>query len=879
MKIILLLSLILSGFVLWGVEDEPSELSWDFFSHDVNIFYHFLQFQSKNPLPVAKVEDCPKEFPAVTVRPEDFQIPASNWQLAKHQSTTVLQARPGHHGDIVRAKLQINEPGLYRVWVKYYHTKGYCSSFALRILAPELLKETMPQIVSTKGEFYNYRFDWSEYSAKRPSPLPNRKEMPTGFLWESGQMVELGPGEYTVEVAGLVHNGPFAARKIAMIVLTADPLVEGIDEIIGNSSYPASDPTRQFWNEWCQRPGAVPIETLDPTRQNYYLKWRTAFLKKLIENPETDAEKRLATQSYFDENVNLIGTSADVTNEKQHIETELKNIFPKAFVTEIEAEDMQLLEGCKFNWEIKNSNDASGSKILQSNYGDGPATASTIINIPKAGRYWVWARYSLLHKYFSMFDLKFYNVNGTLLSTLNYGLPEDRMKRKNNQFSWELLMVELPAGKLELRLCKNIGKAPNTYRRVDKFFITDSDYFNPESYQKKVSAQPNTLWVQKDTWGGFSRTSQPDKADIIEPREIALKIHQGDTASVLMHFRNDTLNPEMIVPKASGIGAPRIRLVSYMKTPLYSWSPVILLERSRIIAPPRQNASIWLSFASENLPAGNYTPELLIGSRKIKFMLSVIPTDNKRAVPIVGGWCKPLERESCWALFREIGINLLFQVVVSRHEMEQYRIKHFAISFPKFDSSTLQMYIAKFHMIGLTEKDWSLILFDEPCKKNVEKWLALAQQVRTATPAVQIWCNPGEVQASTPDTVRQMRPYIDVFCPYLDHFSSKDKTYQDEELSEIGKIKLLYTTPCFQEKSPSSPKDLLYLGEMAIKYRRHGWALFSLFCSYPYSNSIWDEMYAFNAAQSISYYPGAYGRTLSTRNLEAVREAIQRYRK
>ncbi len=118
-----------------------------------------------------------------------------------------------------------------------------------------------------------------------------------------------------------------------------------------------------------------------------------------------------------------------------------------------------------------------------------------------------------------------------------------------------------------------------------------------------------------------------------------------------------------------------------------------------------------------------------------------------------------------------------------------------------------------------------------------------------------------------------------MFCPYLDHFSSKDEKYSEEELPAIGKLKLLYTTPCFREKSPDSPGELLYLGEMAAKHRRDGWAPFSLFCSYPYSNSIWDEIYPFNGCQSVGFYPGAYGRTLSTRNMEAMREAIQRYRK
>lgn len=879
----------IAGVLIWSwsvfpaFDDEPSELNWENFARNMDVFSHFLHYQSQYPCPASGTETaCPDEFPVITVVPGEFRGNSGKWRLDVHGSVPVITASAGHKIDLARAKLRVEELGAYRVWVKYYHEKGKHASFSLRIIAPELLHETIPAVVSTRGEFYSHWFDWAESASKRPFPLPTGRDEPEGFRWESGPLVELGPGEYTVELGGLIHGGPYGGRKIAMIVLTADPLLTGLDEAAGRRSYPASDAIRQHWAAWLNRPGAIPFAGLEPVRQRYYRQWRAAFLDKLAENPETDGEIRLAAQSCFDESVNLIGTPADIAAEKKRLEAELRYDFSKVFAVEIEAETMTLPPGQTAGWEVKEYIDASRGKILEAGYGDGPAAASAGLEIPAAGTYRVWVRYFLFHKYFNLFDLGFFTADGNRIGALQYGQPKDRFQRLNNQFTWECFPVELPAGKLELRLGKDIGRPPHTFRRVDKIFITDDQSLHPEAYRKIDAARPDMLWLQANPWSGFSRISSPGEDDVAEPKEISLRVHRGDAASVLLHFRNNRSEPVVIEPETSGRGAPQLRLVSYLKTPLYSWTPAILLERTAVTVPPRQNVSLWLTFRTDVLAVGDYAPEVTAGSRKIRFHLSVIPEADRGPVPVVGGWCPPLERESCWELFREIGVNLIFKVVVPKREMEKYRIKHFALfrnSFPEDLPEALLRYRERFRSLGLTENDWSVILIDEPKPNQVDKWLEMARQVRAAAPDVQIWCNPGEIQSSTPDVVRPMRPYIDIFCPYIDHFRAKDREYRETELPDTGRLKLIYTTPCFKEKSPDAPLEILHLGEMAAKYQRHGWSYFSLFWGYPYSNSIWDEMFAYSTSQCINFYPGAYGRTLSTRNLEAVREAVQRYRK
>ena len=860
---------------LRAMNDEPDELSWENFSLNPSAFAHFQKYWAKRPLPGASMENCPTTFPAISLSPQDFKENLGNWQIHQQEKMDFLQARYGHGYAATRAKLRVNEPGTYRVWVKYYKLKDYFASFALSILPPELLSYQDQVVTSTQGQYYSYNFDWKENAPKRPEPLPVNSGERSEFIWESGDLVDLSPGEYTIELSTLIHGGPFTFRKIAKVVLCADPLLENPESISENGEYPACDPTKQAWNAWNQRPGSFPWEALSEAQQNYYLEWRRQFLQKLCENPEGMAEQRLAAKVYFDEQVNLIGTPQEVADEKK-VMTSLLEAPHHAFAEFIEAEDMQIAQG----WKIQDKSDASG-KILEAGYEDGLAEATSNLELPKAGTYYVWVRYHLFHKYFNIFDLSFSDSEGNIVAKLDYGQPEDRLSRRSNHFTWECLSAELPAGKLRLLLHKNVGKAPYTFRRVDKIFITDASAQHPDTFWAPLSDKPLTLWQSCDPWDGFVRSSVPQAADIIEPSSVSLVIPEGDAASLLFHLRNDSKETISLTPRVSGTDSVQIRLVAYLNTALYKWTPAVLLERQRIFLPPHQNTSLWITISTrDTLAQGNHSARIELGERSIDFKIQVVPATHKRPVPLVGGWCKPLQRRSCWELFKNIGVNLIFRTVVPPEEMQQYGIKHFALFVPQQEEDMAKQ-AALLKSLGLQTKDWSYIMLDEPTKSTVDKWISLAQMLRKVAPEVQIWCNPGEIQTGTADVVRQMREYIDVFCPYINHFYagvSKDQEYREKELPEIGKVKLLYTTPCFGEKAPNSPKEILFVGQSAAEYSRDGWSLFSLFCSYTYSNSIWDEIHPYNDCQAISYYPGAYGRTLSTRNMEAVREAIQRYR-
>ena len=89
---------------------------------------------------------------------------------------------------------------------------------------------------------------------------------------------------------------------------------------------------------------------------------------------------------------------------------------------------------------------------------------------------------------------------------------------------------------------------------------------------------------------------------------------------------------------------------------------------------------------------------------------------------------------------------------------------------------------------------------------------------------------------------------------------------------------MYYTTPCFGEKAPNAPWELLGEYGGALGCGLDGWAFFALQYGFGYSNSMWDEANNYMADQAVSIYRGAAWQTISTRNAEAVREAVQRFR-
>lgn len=223
-------------------------------------------------------------------------------------------------------------------------------------------------------------------------------------------------------------------------------------------------------------------------------------------------------------------------------------------------------------------------------------------------------------------------------------------------------------------------------------------------------------------------------------------------------------------------------------------------------------------------------------------------------------------------------MTIVHNAAVPKEQMQKYGIKLFVLNlgYPKSKEQVTQI-VQTLEGMGLNYNDWAWIISDEPHGKAVPKWIAAAKDIKAADPNVRIWVNPGERKSDTPQEIVDMSPYIDVYCPYIDHWGEKDADYQ-KLLKTLGEAKLLYTTPCFEEKSPQAPLELLSLAAASLEHNRDGWDAFALRNYYPSAATAWDEVNAPFGAQAVSIYPGAWGRVIGSRNLEAVRVAVQRWK-
>ena len=144
-------------------------------------------------------------------------------------------------------------------------------------------------------------------------------------------------------------------------------------------------------------------------------------------------------------------------------------------------------------------------------------------------------------------------------------------------------------------------------------------------------------------------------------------------------LRNNTVEPIMFTPDLAG-GALSVsaRLVAYMLPSIGRWSPMLLLRRRQITAPPGQNTAIWLSFDCRDIGEGTYPVTFKAHGHTVHFAIQVNGTLDAAPIPYVGVYAKPYPRASAWEAFRDAGITMLFHTVLSKAEMKHYGFLHLA---------------------------------------------------------------------------------------------------------------------------------------------------------------------------------------------------------
>lgn len=416
----------------------------------------------------------------------------------------------------------------------------------------------------------------------------------------------------------------------------------------------------------------------------------------------------------------------------------------------------------------------------------------------------------------------------------------------------------------------------------------------------KVGDGDLAFWSQ-DPFAPFMRSSPPSSgwrrgdrgASVWTPlaeeeiglTELEAEAMEGEMKSLLLLVRNNTDEARFIEPVVESELPTEVRLVAYTVTSAGFWSPQILLKRKDVVCPPHQNTALWLTVNCRGAAEGEHPVTLRFADKAVTWRLKVEGSISEAPIPVTYGYASPYPRKSCWETYKEYGLNAVKYMGLSRRVMDEYGIKllvgipHGKITPDAAGSNEVRRAIERAERLGQRPEEYCWYLIDEPHKEHIPRWIAMAETIKGVDGRQQIWCNLGDgiVRPEDGDLYFKMMEYWDVACPFLWQFGSK-KTFPQywEKLLEMGRIKLLYHTLDYfsKEKWPEACLDILGLSNAAIGARRDGFAVFSLMNGVPY-----DDLYMDNEDLAVSIYPGAWGRTLSTRNLEAWREGVQRLRK
>ena len=858
-----------------AIEDEPDELNWDTFGGTVTGFSHFREYCKSNPdfrkqllaeKPVVKVSAEPT---FVRMNAADFaKAPLRQWHEGEVDGVKCIVLQGGHNGLMVRTGVDIPKDGCYRVWVKYHHTQGSIGSFELSVEDGRLAEQPDPGITVVQDAFA-WRYDMAEFGRKQ-NFLPNHRDEPTGWIWESSPMVRLEKGRRAVSLRGLIHDGPYAERRVAEVVFSSDPLAKPDDSpSLGESE------VRELW---ARRPmvGAKP----SPKLKLLWRKWRKQFLADLVEGKLAGVEAgRMAGTAYFDEDENLIGTPKQVAEGKAKMKEFLAGIDRTHFKCKVEAEEFEVKNG----WYQGNDGGASGGKVLSCGYGGEEADAWKDVTVPSNGTYNVWLRYCEIGGYLARWHFTVEKMDGTVLCDKYLQSDWNENKAHPGQ-SWIKMPVELEKGKVRLHLYKH--EAGSTYRHVDAAIVTDDLAYVPEGVGvalPPLDKTPLTVWRQYDPWIGFSQLECPRESENLDPYDV--EVRDGETATVLVLVRNNTSKHRDITPQVKGdsYGCLKWRVVAFSLAGWGEWTPQQLLERETVYAPPEQTVGLWISIRGdkrakkERIRFSVEDHELVLNVKRLEPHPETVP------VPYVYGWATPWKTVSNWETFRDLGVNVIGEALVSKAEAAKYGVR---LTTHLNDGDVRPEHIkevrSRFEKLGYKTTDWAWSFMDEPNNSMSDGWVELAKKFRAVDKDIRIWVNPGEIFSAGPESNMKMTPYVNCYCPYADHYWNihMNGTYAEQLRRKGPKFDVLmsYTTPCFWEKAASATHDMLSLSQFALEQGLDGWGFFAFAYGFTYCNSLWDEVNNYMADQCVLIYPGAANRTILTRNAEAIREAVQRWR-
>jgi len=379
------------------------------------------------------------------------------------------------------------------------------------------------------------------------------------------------------------------------------------------------------------------------------------------------------------------------------------------------------------------------------------------------------------------------------------------------------------------------------------------------TFQNPVKDKELEVWIEKpwiDTKGGVA---QPKTENLFRNPLIML---QGDTEQVMLCFLNKskktlpvTVNFSSNLPqKKSTIdllycGAMKTRNHGTQNINLFNSTHIksfkgnfpkpftnteIFQNFPELYLPTNQPVRVWVQIRTFNpqkwdniVSAGNYQVNISVEkseySFNVKLPISVLPIALSRKPPIEVmpyGGIDTLDDKLHYST-----INNGFKTYAKTN----FRIDRKSNNLLKLEKTNPSQFKQIFKdkienlqrgamKVGYRKEQILVEIFDEPCDRNANKWVAYAKAIKSVAPDTKIIANPpadwpsGNMATTLEGSFKKMAPYVDVWMPYSAHYLNDEVR---KFLKSTGKPLWFYKNIAIQ--TCRSELDIVKT------YRRFGW--------------------------------------------------------
>jgi hypothetical protein len=307
----------------------------------------------------------------------------------------------------------------------------------------------------------------------------------------------------------------------------------------------------------------------------------------------------------------------------------------------------------------------------------------------------------------------------------------------------------------------------------------------------------------------------------------------------------------------------------------------------RLHLAPGKPVMLWLTVKTHSLPHGLWKGSIVLidgaGARsvmplQVKVLPVKLPVDN----PIIGySYTSFRERRDLALMALDYGINACgyYDNWDMCRELG-FKFYKFAIPFVNAqgkymdteDEQVIKEGIEPIKEIiarlKLKPDQWGIEMFDEPFDKLAWAYVAWGVRLRRLWPEAQFWTNIGysgthHNVATVKDTVDPMKPYVDVWCPFIKYLepSSADVF---KGLRATGKP-IWYYAITYSHGRPG--EGARWMPWLSWKYHLNGWVFYSL--------DSWGDANPWRDNVCARMYPG----NTPSLWLEGLRQGVQDYKR